>query len=360
MPIERLNLREKIEIIKLFGDGARSSRQVAHEFNRRHPQRNRIRHGTAASVNELFTQTGSVLKYRPAIDNLHRNRRYHDDDNILASVRANPKISLRERSELLNLSREKIRRCLVRHKIKPFKPKFLHTLKEGDEYKRLDYCYWAQGNFLNDRDFLRKILFTDEAMFTTNGIVSSQNCRYWSTENPHWVINCKDQYSQKVNVWCGILGDRIIGPFFFNNTINAERLLNFFDNELWEIIENLPLNVRQEMYFQLDGASVHNSWMVRGWLNEHFPLRWIGRNSPYEQWPPRSPDITPMDFYFWGTVKNKVYKSRPRNRQELCERIRQACHEISIPELRRVANNNRKRIEKCIRIEGGQVERDNI
>ncbi|CAH1105271.1 unnamed protein product [Psylliodes chrysocephalus] len=114
------------------------------------------------------------------------------------------------------------------------------------------------------------------------------------------------------------------------------------------------------MYFQLDGASIHNSRIVRQWFNQKFPMPWIGRNSPFEHWPPRSPDITPLDFYFWGLIKNKVYKTRPRNRNELCARIRQACQEISIPELRRVSRHNRKRIEKCIRINEGLVERDNI
>lgn len=354
-----LTLREKIEIIRLFGDNARSSRQVAAEFNLRHPERAPITHGKAAAVNALFNETGSVVK-------IHQNgqpRRIHphlEDNDILAANRANPCMSLRDLSSQLNIGKDKIRRCFIRHKIKPYKPKFLHTLKEGDNNKRLDYCYWAQGNFLNDRHFLKKIMFTDEATFTTNGVVSSQNCRYWATENPHWVINCKDQYSQKVNVWCGILGDQIIGPFFFNQSLNAERLVNFLDGQFWDAIENLPLNVRQDMYLQLDGASIHNSRNVRGWLNQQFPMRWIGRNSPFERWPPRSPDITPLDFYLWGMLKNKVYKTRPRNRDELCERIRQACQEISIPELRRVARQNRKRIEKCIRIDGDLVERDRI
>nr|XP_023024838.1 uncharacterized protein LOC111512914 [Leptinotarsa decemlineata] len=158
----------------LFGDRAQRSRQVAQELNRRHPQRNRIRHGTAASVNKLFTQTGSALKNRPAIDNPQRNQRNDDDYNILGSIRANPQINFHERSQQLNLSRDKI---------ETFKLKFLHTLKEGDEYKRLD--------FLNARNFLRKILFTDEATLTTNRIVSAQNCGYWSIENPYRVINCR-------------------------------------------------------------------------------------------------------------------------------------------------------------------------
>ncbi|ENN73932.1 hypothetical protein YQE_09475, partial [Dendroctonus ponderosae] len=68
------------------------------------------------------------------------------------------------------------------------------------------------------------------------------------------------------------------------------------------------------MLVQLDGASIHNSPLVGDWLNRYFPLRWIGRNRPFEQWPPRSPDLTPIDFYFWGTIKNKAYKWQKQNR----------------------------------------------
>ena len=40
-------------------------------------------------------------------------------------------------------------------------------------------------------------------------------------------------------------------------------------------------------------------------LDATFPNRWIGRDGP-TPWPPRSPDITPLDFFLWGYVKDKV------------------------------------------------------
>lgn len=67
-----------------------------------------------------------------------------------------------------------------------------------------------------------------------------------------------------------------------------------------------------------------------------------------------------MDFYFWGTIKNKVYKNRPRNLNELCLKITEACRSITRGELRKVMFHNRKRIEKCIVLEGGLVEKDPI
>lgn len=53
---------------------------------------------------------------------------------------------------------------------------------------------------LKPRHLFQHILFTDEVSFSTTGAVSSQNCRYWTTENPQAVINCKSQYLQKTNV----------------------------------------------------------------------------------------------------------------------------------------------------------------
>jgi hypothetical protein len=45
------------------------------------------------------------------------------------------------------------------------------------------------------------------------------------------------------------------------------------------------------------------------YLNEQFPDRWIGPGGP-QNWPPRSPDITPLDFYVWGFMKNIVFERK--------------------------------------------------
>jgi len=47
-------------------------------------------------------------------------------------------------------------------------------------------------------------------------------------------------------------------------------------------------------------------------LDATFPNRWIGRDGP-TPWPPRSPDITLLDFFLWGYVKDKVFSTRITN-----------------------------------------------
>lgn len=288
-----LNLAERIQIIRLVGDNVRSMRQAAEEFNRRHPDREPIHHTTVCRINATFNRTGNVVEKQTS-----RQRENVDTDGeILQHFRENPKTSLRQASRDLHVSVSKIRTCLKKNKVLPFKPKIMQTLERGDEERRMEFCLFCQGEYLTDENFLGNILFTDEATFTTNGVVSSQNSRHWTTENPHWAINSKRQYSQKINVWAGIFNNRIVGPAFFEQTLNGERFLDFLNTYLWDFMEELNMDERRNIIFQLDGAPIHYAAAVRGWLNDTFPERWIGRNSPLIHWPPRSPDLTPLDFF---------------------------------------------------------------
>jgi hypothetical protein len=55
-------------------------------------------------------------------------------------------------------------------------------------------------------------------------------------------------------------------------------------------------------------------------MNDDFPGKWIGRNGTVA-WPPRSPNLNPVDLYIWGHVKNEVYCTLVTNVDELWERI---------------------------------------
>ena len=39
------------------------------------------------------------------------------------------------------------------------------------------------------------------------------------------------------------------------------------------------------------------------------------------EWPARSPDLTPCDFFLWGYMKGKVFSTTPATIEELRERI---------------------------------------
>ena len=73
----------------------------------------------------------------------------------------------------------------------------------------------------------------------------------------------------------------------------------FIRDILPEMLENVPLQVRQLLWFQHDGDPAHFAHDVREYLNNVFSNCWIGRGGPV-QWPPSSPDLTPMDFFTCG------------------------------------------------------------
>ncbi|KAJ8913985.1 hypothetical protein NQ315_008977 [Exocentrus adspersus] len=46
-------------------------------------------------------------------------------------------------------------------------------------------------------------------------LVNRQNCRSYAETNPHWIVEQHTQHRAKLNVWAGVIEDRIIGPIFF-------------------------------------------------------------------------------------------------------------------------------------------------
>ena len=66
----------------------------------------------------------------------------------------------------------------------------------------------------DDERFLQRVLFTDEATFHVNGCTNRHNCRIWGSQQPNEIIKY-DRGSPKVNMWCGLMHDQVIGLFFF-------------------------------------------------------------------------------------------------------------------------------------------------
>jgi len=75
--------------------------------------------------------------------------------------------------------------------------------------------------------------------------------------------------------------------------------------------------------FQQDGALPLWVSDVRRCLEAKFPNRWIGRDGP-APWPPRSPNITPLELFLWGHVKDKVFSTPVPDITNLKARITEA------------------------------------
>lgn len=73
-------------------------------------------------------------------------------------------------------------------------------------------------------------------------------------------------------------------------------------------------------------------------------------------WPPRSPDLTPMDFFLWGTVKSDVYSFAATTQEDMVQRIRQSFQRITPAILDNVRRSFRRRIMSCVAQNGQHFE----
>jgi hypothetical protein len=159
-------------------------------------------------------------------------------------------------------------------------------------------------------------------------------------------------HPMKVGVWIADLRRRLIGPIFFHQTINAERYRELILNEFINQLDDEEL---QYGYFQQDGATPHTTQANLQYLSDFFGDRVISRgtNTP---WPPRSPDLTPLEFSVFGYLKNEMYKRQMNNLNQLMEEITNCCRNINEQMLQNIFENKKMRVRRYLQQNGGHFE----
>lgn len=346
---------EYVDMILVYGECHKNARLARDVYAHRYPNRITPCWKTFSCV-ERTMRRGVFPSGKPI---LPRQRPAQRDENliaVLAYINVNPHVSIRVLEEELGISKSTIHRILKKFKYRPYKINLVQGLKPEDPQRRLNFIQEINNKIAQDPHFLNKILWSDESRFHNNGTVNRHNCHYWSAENPGWVREAHFQNVWGTNVWCGLFNGHLIGPYFYDGTLTGDSYLDFLGNSLLDLLEDIPLQQIRTMWWQQDGAPPHFARQVTEHLDEVYRGRWIGRNGPI-LWPPRSPDITPLDFFLWGYLKDIVYTIEPRNLEDLKNRIRRACQSVT-PEMVRGAciRNLQQRFQLCVRENGQQFE----
>ena len=159
------------------------------------------------------------------------------------------------------------------------------------------------------------LIYSDEANFFLHGGHNVQNDRVWSEVQPNALVE-SPLNDEKVMVWCAFSAKKVYGPYFFTETVKWTNYLYMLEHFFWPIHKHVENS--KNFYFQQDGAPPHRKKEVQDWLKGKFGDRFI----KYGQWPARSADLNPCDFSLRGTLKQKVYNTRPANIDELQENIK--------------------------------------
>lgn len=114
--------------------------------------------------------------------------------------------------------------------------------------------------------------------------------------------------------------------------------------------------VDRDTWYQQDGAPPHNTNDVARYIYQIFNDRWFGNNGAH-MWPPRSPDLTPLDFYLWGRVRNLLYHTPVTTKEDCIGRFRNIINNLSHEEVHRATHQGvEKRLHKCLEVEGHHFE----
>lgn len=356
MALMPLTNHDYFNLVVMYGELGRNLAATIRTFNQRFPNKVRV---TRKKCRVLFSNLQNVGSFQKKRIHVHRVVNNEDNEiNVLAFFRAFPEGSIREASFALRLSYSSIWKILRKHNFWPFKFQLTQTLHEGDDLRRLVFCEWLLVRSQEDEHICKKILWSDECKFSKNGLFNRRNTHHWDDVNHHLHQNTRDQTFWSFNVWCGLKDDRVVGPFFYDHNLNGDHYLFFIENEITNYVEDLPLAEYAQMFYQQDGAPPHNRRDVTFALYQLFGDQWIGNGGPI-RWPARSPDLTPLDFFLWGYLKDKVYgQGRPLTSKEDCQdKIRASLNELSPESIRKATSGELlRRVHLCLRQNGGIFE----
>lgn len=301
-----------------------------------------------------FDRLANKKKYR---ENSMRNEAAEIE--VLGQVSADPTLSTRKMSRITGVSTRTIRRTFKHHKFHPYKLHLVQGLSEDDYDRRLEFCEIMSEKIINNPNCTYNICFSDECSFFVDGTVNRHNCRYWADTNPRIFREVHTQHPQKINVWAGVFRNHIIGPFFLPGNLTGEMYSNLLEDAihptLVEVMENDANGLGEDVIFQQDGAPPHYTLLVRQYLNGTFPERWIGRRG-FIEWPARSPDLSPLDYFLWGHLKTKIYATKVESLEDLRNRIVNECHQITPNILNNVRRHFEQRLYYCMEVNGEHFE----
>ena len=182
-----------------------NARAAVEEHQRRFPDRRIPSRSVFKRIHQTLRDIGSLPSVSvPSEREVVRTINTRED--ILQMVQRSPRLSTRRMASRIGVSRMQVWRTLHEEDLYPYHDQRVEHLEPGDHARRMDLCHWITAH----PQLLSVILFSDEASFTRDGINNFRNVHTWSHENPHETRVTKFQRRLSVNVWCGLLCNRLI------------------------------------------------------------------------------------------------------------------------------------------------------
>ncbi|KAJ4446867.1 hypothetical protein ANN_13567 [Periplaneta americana] len=184
---------------------------VERRFRQQWPEKQPPDRHTITTWDRKLLETGSLVEKTP------RGKKVTEEqgDRIQQAFQRSPCKFVRRASRELAIPKSTIHDVLHKTlRLHAYKIQLVQKLKPNDLPARYDFASDMLLKIDIENGYLKKVVFSDESTFHVCGFVNRHNCRIWGSENPH-VARELERDSPKINVWCGLTNETVIGPFFF-------------------------------------------------------------------------------------------------------------------------------------------------
>ena len=203
----------------------------------------------------------------------------------------------------------------------------------------------------------KRVFFTDEKAFYLSPLANTQNDRVWAAGKKREVaaerlLNQRSKFSRKLMVSAGVCyGGKSRLHFVAEGVkISAQ---TYTETLLPLLVEDCSNLLQHDYVFQQDGAPGHFARQTQEWLATNCP-DFINK----DQWPPNSPDLNPLDYCVWGIMQDayKKYEPKPTQLNELKVVLQTIWDSLSRDLIDRAVVGFRKRLQACVKANGGHFE----
>ena len=192
-----------------------NAREASVEYARIYPERRHPTFRVFTRLKRTLRETGQLFVHHREVGVWRRN--VLDEERVLDHFEQNPGTSCRKAERHLHKSRRSIHRILKDTSHHPYHFRKVQQMFPQDYPLRQQFCHWILRNEVE----LPNILWTDESLFTHEEMFNVHDEHYWDTENPHVFREKGFQKSLRINVWAGLLRERLIAPHIIEGILNV-------------------------------------------------------------------------------------------------------------------------------------------
>lgn len=244
-------------------------------------------------------------------------------------------------------------------------------------------CIVRKAFAITTREWIRNhvirldcLIFSDEMMIGVNKHFNRQNDGVWAVKGKQdrmGQLTTRKAFDSLVHMWVGLNWVvSIIGPFFVDeidvegltdkekgkgpNSMTGAKYKRMLERDVMPFIfEKAGMDrVKSRFWFQQDGASSHTSDLPRDYLASIFGSRIISGKTQ-NIWPPRSPDLSPLDYSFWALLRKEISSRNPKNAREVKQAAVDAVQSLQ-KYVKRIIADFPIRLRACTESDGRQFE----